>query len=215
MRACLRCGTVNEGGQAFCFECGIALPGRSADPWRLPRASSLNPIWIALGVLVLGAVGALAAVAVTRRDNHPATLVATNLPAQTVVHTLPVLRTPAVTVPTAPAPVIVTTPSSRPALKKPKVTTLTEWTAADGYTIVLASIPSANGRDNAESFAKRALAKGLTHVGVLDSQDFSSLHPGYFVVFTGFYRSNGSAAAHISQAEAAGFGPAYTRRITR
>jgi hypothetical protein len=213
MSACLRCGAVNEGAQAFCFECGIALPGRSADPWRVPRASSLNPIWTALGVLLLGAVGALAAVAATRRDSGPATLVATNLPAHTVVQTLPVLRTPAVTVP--PAPIIVTTTSSRSAVKKPKVTTLTEWTAADGYTIVLASIPAANGLDNAELFAKRALARGLTHVGVLDSQDFSSLHPGYFVVFTGFYRSNGAAAAHISQAEAAGFGPAYARRITR
>ena len=86
---------------------------------------------------------------------------------------------------------------------------------ADGYTLVLASIPQANGRASAVQIAKRALAQGLTEVGILDSKDFAGLHPGYFVVFSGVYDSNAAAATHISQAKTAGFTSPYTRRVTR
>jgi hypothetical protein len=210
--ACARCGTAHERSKEFCLSCGIRLPARAAR-WQRSGLHRANPLWSALAILVLGALGALAAIVATRSDGGGETLVATNLPARTDVQTPPVIGRSAAGVPTTNAPPVLTAPP--PAPSKPKVTTLTEWTASDGYTIVLASIPSANGRANAEEFAKQALAKGLAHVGVLDSQDFSSLHPGYFVVFSGFYRSNDAAASHISQVEAAGLGPAYARRITR
>jgi hypothetical protein len=212
--ACARCGTAHERSKEFCLSCGIRLPARAAR-WQRSGLHRANPLWSALAILVLGALGALAAIVLARRDTGGETLVATNLPARTVLQTPPVIGTLAAGVPTTIAPPLATTTAPPPAANRPKVTTLTEWTASDGYTIVLASIPSANGRANAEEFAKQALAKGLAHVGVLDSQDFSSLHPGYFVVFSGFYRSNGAAASHISQVEAAGLGPAYARRITR
>jgi hypothetical protein len=211
--ACTRCGTAHERSKEFCLSCGIRLPARAAR-WQRSGVHRANPLWSALAILVLGALGALAAIVAAQRDSGRETLVATNLPARTVVQTPPVVGTLAAGAPSTIAPVP-TTPAPPSAANKPKVSTLTEWTASDGYTIVLASIPSANGRANAEAFAKQALAKGLLHVGVLDSQNFSSLHPGYFVVFSGFYRSNGAAASHISQVEAAGLGPAYARRITR
>ena len=94
-------------------------------------------------------------------------------------------------------------------------TTLTEWTSADGYTLVLASIPLANGRASAVQIAKQALAQGLPDVGVIDSRQFSGLHPGYFVVFSGVYQSNADAAAHIDRAQQAGFVAPYARRVTR
>ena len=213
MISCLRCGTTNQHGREFCLDCGIRLPRRPIGRWR-QSASSANPIWWALALLVVGAIGALAALVAASRDGEARTVVATNLPARTSVRTPPVIGTVAATLPTT-APAVVTPTVVLPSATQPKVTTLTEWTARDGYTVVLASVPSVNGRASAKELAKRALASGVAHVGVLDSRGFSSLQPGYFVVFAGYYRSNAAASAHLSQVEAAGFGPAYARRITR
>jgi hypothetical protein len=63
--------------------------------------------------------------------------------------------------------------------------------------------------------AKRALSQGLPDVGILASQDFAGLHPGYLVVFSGVYASNGEASAHLRQAKAAGYAAAYARQVTR
>ena len=163
-------------------------------------------VWPLLGVLLLAAAGALVAIAVSRGDDGTRTLVATNLPARTTVVKLPVFGTE--TIATTVPPVVTTTAS-------PTATTLTEWTVADGYTLVLASIPEANGRASAVQVAKRALAQGLPDVGVFDTTRFSGLQPGYFVVFSGVYQSNADAAVHFKQAQAAGFVAPYARRVTR
>jgi hypothetical protein len=52
-------------------------------------------------------------------------------------------------------------------------------------------------------------------VGVLDSGRYSSLHPGYFVVFSGIYTSRGQAEAARATAAEKGFQLAYSREITR
>jgi hypothetical protein len=166
-----------------------------------------------LAVLVLAALGALVAIAVSRGDDGTSTLVATRLPSRTTVQRPPIFGTETAATTILLPPVTTTQPPAT--TTGAKVTTLTEWTVADGYTLVLASIPVANGRASAVQIAKRALAAGLPSVGVLDTKDFSGLHPGYFVVFTGVYETNSAAAAHISQAETAGFTAPYARRITR
>jgi hypothetical protein len=51
-------------------------------------------------------------------------------------------------------------------------------------------------------------------VGVLDSARFSSLHPGYFVVFFGIYDTEADAQSHIIDAHRHGFRNPYPRRIT-
>lgn len=171
-----------------------------------------SPVWPLLAVLLLAALGALVAIAVSRGDNGPSTLVATRLPARTTVPRLPIFGT--VTGATTVPPVVTTTPPSSTGTTA-KATTLTKWTAADAYTLVLASVPSANGRASAVQIARRALAAGLTDVGVIDTKDFSDLGTGYFVVFAGVYPSGSAAAAYISQAQAAGFTAPYARRIAR
>jgi len=168
-------------------------------------------VWPLLGVLVLAALGALVAIAVSRGDDGTSTLVATRLPARTTVPKRPIFGTE--TVATTILPIVTTAPP--PPTTGATATTLTEWTVADGYTLVLASVPRANGRASAVQIAKRAIAAGLPAVGVLDTKDFSGLQAGYFVVFTGVYTSNSDAAAHITQAETAGFTAPYARRITR
>jgi hypothetical protein len=80
--------------------------------------------------------------------------------------------------------------------------------------VILQSIPAGAGRSNAVRTAKQALSAGLTEVGVLDSAEYSSLHPGYYVVFSGVYPTNAEASAHVSAARGAGFGAAYVRPIT-
>jgi hypothetical protein len=169
-------------------------------------------VWPILAVLVLAALGALVAIAVSRGDDGTSTLVATTLPARTTVPKRPVFGTE--TVATTILPIVTTTPPAA-TTTAPSATTLTDWTLADGYTLVLASVPRANGRASAVQLAKRALAAGLPAVGVIDTNDFSGLQPGYFVVFTGVYKSNSAATTHISQAETAGFTAPYARRIIR
>ena len=56
---------------------------------------------------------------------------------------------------------------------------------------------------------------GLTRVGVLDSDRFSSLHPGYYVVFSGIYGSYSQANAQLDRAHARATTVAYPRRVTR
>ena len=50
--------------------------------------------------------------------------------------------------------------------------------------------------------------------GILDSSNYSSLNPGYYVVFTGVYDSASGANAHLQEARDAGWPLAYTRQVT-
>ncbi len=61
--------------------------------------------------------------------------------------------------------------------------------------------------------ARTALRKGLKQVGVLDSSRYSSLHPGYFVVFAGIYDSEAEAQSALLDAHEHGYGRAYPRQI--
>ena len=51
-------------------------------------------------------------------------------------------------------------------------------------------------------------------MGYLNSSGFSSLHPGYWVVFSGIYNSIVAARANAAAASSKGFPGAYPRQIT-
>jgi hypothetical protein len=91
------------------------------------------------------------------------------------------------------------------------------WPAGQsGYTVVLESVPaSSSGRALALERARSASRAGLPQVGVLDSSRYSSLHPGYAVVFSGIYDSREEADRAQLAANAKGFSAAYVRQITR
>ena len=55
---------------------------------------------------------------------------------------------------------------------------------------------------------------GLLQTGVLRSDDFASLQPGYLVVFSGVYGSL-AAAQQAAAAAQSSFPGAYSRRIAR
>jgi hypothetical protein len=84
----------------------------------------------------------------------------------------------------------------------------------NGWTIVLVSLPQSGGGARARETAARAVERGLREVGVLDSNRWASLHPGYYVVFTGIYSSPEEAAGALQRAKAV-YSLAYTREIAR
>ena len=85
-----------------------------------------------------------------------------------------------------------------------------DWPAGkEGWTLVVYSLPS---EARATQKAADVQVQGL-EAGVLDSNDFISLCPGYFVVFSGVFDSKAQAQARYDQFRDKGFGAMYVREI--
>jgi len=213
---CPRCGAPSGPDQEYCLECGQRLQpaggvfGRLAGLWR--QRLGWYPgdwIWPVLLFLLIAIAGATAAIVLADAGAESSTLVATQGGAPHAPTTAPTTATVALPpAPTAPPPATTTAP--RPGA-------LTAWPAGQsGYTVVLESVPAGgNGRGLALARARAASKAGLLQVGVLDSSLYSSLHPGYSVVFSGIYDSRGQADQALAAANAKGFSAAYVRQITR
>ena len=232
---CPTCGVAYEPLQEYCLECGSRLPanrgvvGFLATQWQR-RLAWYPGDWIrpVLLFFVLTVVATAAAVAAGTTRKEAAPIVATNTPV-TVGPGAPQPTVPPVThtstLPTAPQPTITTGTLPKPpgAPSTSSVTTpapnpnaLAEWPAGKaGYTDVLESLPETSGRGNALGRARAAKHAGLPAVGVLLSSQYSSLHPGYYVVFSGIYGTQNQASAALAAAQAKGFPNAYQARITR
>ena len=218
--SCPRCGTRRAPDQRYCLECGLALPevngripalrrrfiarfGRYPGDW----------VWASLATLVIAVAGAAAAIAVSdRRAEHPTAYTAT-APGIAVAEPATAARTTSTrritgdtsTLPKAPEPGTKATARGR-----------FPWPANEnGWTIVLVSYPKTTGHDDAFSTATRAAKSGLEPVGVLDSDKFASLQPGYYVVFTGVFTAKTEADSSVATARQAGFAGAYSRAIAR
>jgi hypothetical protein len=167
--------------------------------------------------LIIAIAGATAAIVLTDAgaENNP--IVATHGGAPHTPTTAP--QTATVTLPSVST---ASGPPSTPSKPPPSTTTapapgsLTAWPAGrSGFTVVLESIPTSAGRSLALERARAASRAGLPQVGVLDSGRYSSLHPGYYVVFSGVYGSSGQAETARAAAAEKGFQLAYSREITR
>jgi hypothetical protein len=91
--------------------------------------------------------------------------------------------------------------STLPSLPEEGTAGVAGWPAGEaGWTIVLASYPQTKGRREADARARQARSKDLPQVGVLDSSSYASLHPGYWVVFTGVYSSEAEATSALEEA---------------
>ena len=88
------------------------------------------------------------------------------------------------------------------------------WPRRDGYTIVLAALPTTVGAKAAQARALSAAGAGVPDVGVLASSRYASLHPGYWIVFSGVYRTLDEALAGLPRA-ARYARTAYAQQITR
>ena len=176
MNDCLRCGATIVGGQEYCLECGVRLPGAGLGG----RERGTGGAWLLRACLasVVALAGAAAAVAATDRTNGGDRLVTATGGFATV-----------------PSSSTLPSPSEG-------ASGAVEWpTAEDGWTIALASLPQTQGRKPALARARIARRKGLSPVGVLDSSSYASLHPGYWIVFAGIYASEAEATSALQPAK--------------
>jgi hypothetical protein len=235
---CPSCGVAYEEGQEYCLECGARLPvnqgvvGVLAAAWQ--RRFAWYPgdwIWPVLLFLLLTVGATAAALAAKSAHESDRPIVATNV---TVPLGPGATQTP---VPVTSAPATLPTPTAQPTITTGPLPTapgsgtrttgtgaapttnpnaLTTWPAdKTGYTLVLVSLPLGGGRPAAVARARQARSAGLGDVGILLSSDYSSLHPGYYVVFSGIYGSQAEATAAVANAHAHGFPGAYQARVTR
>lgn len=177
MSDCPRCGARALSGQEYCLECGIRLPG----PGPVGPVRSRRGWLVRAGVAsVIALGGAAAAVAATSAGPGSADVVT----ATGGFATLPTTSTLA-------------SPDGGAA-------GIVEWPAGEeGWTIVLASIPQTEGRRTAVARTRQARRQRLSPVGILDSSRYASLHPGYWIVFTGIFGSEAEATSALQPARRA------------
>ena len=216
---CPRCGTPYEPLQEYCLECGLRLPVQRgvipvlATAWRRRfRRYPGDWIWPVLGLLIIAALAAAVGILATNGGGSAAeTRAETQASVPLSTGTLPTTPTESSTLPTESVP---TTAPEQPPPPPPPSNALTEWPAGqDGWTIVLLSLPQSGGRTAAVDAAHKALSAGLTDVGIINSSEFSSLHAGYFVVFSGIYNNEADARAGLDTAQGT-YPQSYVRQIT-
>jgi SPOR domain len=205
-RRCPRCGAPMTDDQEWCLACGAAVGTRvvSAPGWRTPI--------VLAGVIVVVAAIAVAIAIVQLADDtdqvaqNPAAATPSPPPQTPAPSTTPApTGTPDSTLPEASGKET-PEPTSTPASGGGSADAA--WPAGkSGWTVVLASDTS---ESDARAKAKQFAADGISGVGVLDSDDFSSLRGGYWVVFAGRYDSQSAASDALDGIDAK---DAYIRRI--
>ena len=172
MTSCPRCGEPLATGQEYCLVCGSRLLG----PVRVGTSPSAGWALRALAAGVVAVIGAAAAVAATGSDGGGAPL-------------------------TTAIGGFATAPESASGETPVGPSGVAEWpTDEEGWTIALAALPQTEGRAVALARVRSARKRGLPQVGVLDSSRYASLHPGYWIVFSGVYASEAEATSALEEA---------------
>jgi SPOR domain len=202
-RRCPRCGARLSAEQEWCLDCGAAVGTRIAEPrgWR----TSVAVVGVLLALALIAVV--LAIVELSRDAEGVQEVAVTATPTPSVVPTGTPTPPPGAEGEATPSPV--PTPSASPegGATSPG---LTEW--PEGRTAWTVVLNSSGTREDAERLAGELAAKGVPDVGVLDSNDFESLGPDSFVVFSGTYDSEVAAEEALAKVrDQAGGGS--TRRI--
>jgi hypothetical protein len=187
--------------QEWCLNCGAAVGTRivAAPGWRTPIAIAAV-LGVLLAIAIIVAIVQLADDTGTVRENPVAATTPTPSPAATSPTPAPT-TTPSPTATPSTTPQPTTTPSG-------STTGDAEWPAGkEGWTVVLVTAPS---EDDAKSKAEDFAGQGIEGVGVLDTNDFSSLKDGSFVVFAGQFDTQAQAADALDKVDAQ---DAYIRHI--
>ena len=216
---CPRCSAAVQPGQEYCLDCGNRLVREPSGP--IARASTTVAArhdwagtWLlpALLGLVIAVLGTGAAIAISGDGDEPAAIETATGGSLTVTGGTPTLTAPEPTTAATTTASATTAPvtTAPPPPANPAAIT---WPRGErGWTIVLLSLPQANGRDAAAAQAKKGRDGGLRRVGVLDSSQYASLHPGYYVVFQGVYATEAEASSALQRARTV-FPSAYQREI--
>jgi cell division septation protein DedD len=217
---CPRCNAAVDANQEYCLECGTRLPheqrpgpgkrtsagveqrrGWAAAPWVVP----------ALLGLVIAVLGTGAAIAISSEGDEPTAVSTATGGSLTVTNDVSTLTAPE---PTTSAPATTTAPKPTTTAKPPANPAAIVWPRdRRGWTIVLLSLPQSNGLAGANAKAAELRRGGLRRVGVLNSDRYASLHPGYYVIFTGIFDSEAEAASALQRARAVCDCTAYQREI--
>ncbi len=214
-RRCPRCGHAMAPDQEWCLACGAAASTEVAEPrgWRVP-------IMLAGGLALLAILGVVLALVALSGGGEKLAPTPTPSPQAAVPTTSPIPTATVSPLPTE-SPVPTETPAGT-ATAEPTETpdtgggntgsdtgsTFSGWPGGDGWTVIIAS---KNSQSEAETIATDAQGKGLT-VGILDSSDFSSLNPGYQVVFTEKFDSKSAAEDSLSDVQS-DYPDAYVREV--
>jgi septal ring-binding cell division protein DamX len=195
-RRCPRCGSELTAEQEWCLECGAGVGATVVGPpsWRGPA--------VIVGVLLAIAAAAVILALVELAGD----------PEQVAEQPAPTAQAPPAAPTQTAVPAPTTAPDSTtipPAPETGGASTVAEWpTGTEGWTVVL---ESSSTEDAAEARAQELAEQGIS-VGLLNSDDFGSLEPGRYVVFSGQYDSRRAAdqalAGISSQVEGA-----YVRRV--
>ena len=204
---CPNCGAPVGLDQDWCLNCGQALTTQvaAAGGWRTPIAIVAAVLLIAAAALVF------AFVQLSGEANKDANKVAV-VPSPTPTGT-PAPSGPTGIIPTGPSGTTGPTgplDTATPPLVTPTPTSsgVGSWPSGKtAYTVILFSETS---KDAAKS--KAQTVSSLPDVGILHSDDFSSLRSGYWVVFSGQYDTVDQAtkAADDAQSQAPG---AYPKQV--
>ena len=84
--------------------------------------------------------------------------------------------------------------------------------ATHGWIVILASIPTRNGRASAVQFARGARAR-VGSLSILNSSRRRPLRGGYWVVYSGPYATLAAVSRQAGSIHSAGYGTAYIREL--
>lgn len=101
-------------------------------------------------------------------------------------------------------------PVATPPAEEPASSSLGDWPGGSGYSAMLGAFSS---EESARTRQGEASELGLD-AGVLYSSNFSSLRPGYWVVFSGTFNSQEEAAARAVRARELGYSDSYPRFVS-
>ena len=181
VRRCPRCGNELTPEQEWCLSCGADVGTTIASPpgWR-------GPIALLLALLVIAAIAIILALVELAGDAEQVTEQPAGTPA------------PAATAPPAaatPTPESVTIPPASGDDSAGGTPEIADWPdGKDAWTVVLESSAT---QAAAESRANELASQGVP-VGILNSDGYSSIEPGRFVVFSGQYDSKRAADQALS-----------------
>lgn len=85
--------------------------------------------------------------------------------------------------------------------------------ASHGWIVILASIPTSDGQVAAAKFAAVARENGIQQVGVLNSSNRRPLRGGYWVVYTGPFKSLTDVSSVANTVRSHGYATAYIREL--
>lgn len=236
---CPACLAAIEADQQYCLQCGERLApagppaGSPLQGGKRPPAAAL----VAVGTLLLVLGGFGIAYGFTREDETAATgasstgkttkTTGTTVPSvsgstidtgvvPTFTEVPPTTGFPTDTGFTQTTPTTPTTPTTGTTSTQPTSTEeSSDWPEGlDAWAVLLAS------KDTEQfDFAyitqqkANAEAKGFDNAGVLNSDDYFTLNPGYWVLYLGPYDTKSEAQAAQADARAAGYSDAYVRRV--